>query len=37
MSDICQEHEEIARLVWASRAGDKAAFDRLVLLKEHLE
>jgi len=34
MSDICQEHEEIVRLVWASRAGDKTAFDRLVLLHQ---
>lgn len=34
MSDICQEHDEIVRLVWASRAGDTAAFDRLVLLHQ---
>jgi RNA polymerase sigma-70 factor (ECF subfamily) len=32
MKDAGPEQEEVRRLVWASRAGDKAAFDRLVRL-----
>jgi RNA polymerase sigma-70 factor (ECF subfamily) len=34
MGDICQEQHEIVRLVRASRAGDKIAFDRLVQLHQ---
>ncbi len=34
MTDAGPEQEEVLRLVWASRAGDKAAFDRLVLLHQ---
>ena len=34
MKDAGPEQEEVLRLVWASRAGDKAAFDRLVLLHQ---
>jgi len=34
MKDVGPEQEEVLRLVWASRAGDKAAFDRLVLLHQ---
>ncbi len=32
MKDAGPEQDEVVRLVWASRAGDRAAFDRLVLL-----
>ena len=32
MKDAGPEQDEVVRLVWASRAGDKAAFGRLVLL-----
>jgi RNA polymerase sigma-70 factor (ECF subfamily) len=32
MNDISQEQDEIVQLVCASRMGDKAAFERLVLL-----
>jgi RNA polymerase sigma-70 factor (ECF subfamily) len=34
MKDAGPEQEEVRRLVWASRAGDKAAFERLVLLHQ---
>jgi len=34
MSDICQEQDGIVRLVQSSRTGDRAAFDRLVLLHQ---
>ena len=34
MSDSGQEQDEVVRLVGASRAGDKTAFDRLVLLHQ---
>jgi RNA polymerase sigma-70 factor (ECF subfamily) len=34
MKDVGPEQEEVLRLVWASRTGDKAAFDRLVLLHQ---
>ena len=34
MKDTCQEQDEIVRLVRASQAGDKVAFDRLVLLHQ---
>jgi RNA polymerase sigma-70 factor (ECF subfamily) len=34
MKDVDREQEEVLRLVWASRAGDRAAFDRLVRLHQ---
>ena len=34
MKDTCQAQDEIVRLVRASQAGDKVAFDRLVLLHQ---
>ena len=34
MSDICQEQDETVRLVRASQAGDRVAFDRLVQLHQ---
>jgi len=34
MKDVGPQQEEVLRLVQASRAGDKAAFDRLVLLHQ---
>ena len=34
MKDVDLEQEELVRLVWAGRTGDKAAFDRLVLLHQ---
>ncbi len=34
MNDVALDQEEVHRLVWASRAGDQAAFDRLVLLHQ---
>jgi len=34
MKDAGPEQDGVLRLVWASRAGDRAAFDRLVLLHQ---
>jgi RNA polymerase sigma-70 factor (ECF subfamily) len=34
MKDAGPEQEEVLRLVWASRAGDRVAFDRLVVLHQ---